>query len=67
MPTQMPLQNPSFKRGHVEVHSTLITLTLMATREKPRSLLGVMQLSAKISLVLRCNAQPFPKSTPRFS
>jgi hypothetical protein len=28
-------QNPRFKRGYVEIHSTLITLTLIATREKP--------------------------------
>jgi hypothetical protein len=41
-------QNPSFKRGNVEIHSTLVTLTLIATRENPWSLLGVMQLSVKI-------------------
>jgi hypothetical protein len=63
----MPLQNPSFKRGHVEVHSTLLTLTLIATREKPRSLIGFMQLSARISPVLQWNAQPISKSTPRLS
>jgi hypothetical protein len=49
----MPLQNPSFKRGRVEIHSTHIALTLIPTSEKHRSLLGFMQLSAKISTVLR--------------
>jgi hypothetical protein len=53
MPNQTPLQNPSFKRDHVEIYSTLITLTLIAAREKPRSLLDFMQLSAKIPPVLR--------------
>jgi hypothetical protein len=53
MPIKTPLQNLTFKRDHVEIYSTLITLTLIATREKPRSLLDFVQLSAKISPVLR--------------
>jgi hypothetical protein len=53
MPIQISLQNPSFKRDHVEIYSTLISLTLITTREKPGSLLGFMQLSAKNFPVLR--------------